>query len=1009
MALVKPFIELGRNDAATAGGKGASLGEMTQAGIPVPPGFVILADAFEQFVKETDLNVEIDAALDSVNVKEMHTIERASEKIQALILKARMPADIAVEIQKFFKQLDTRYVAVRSSATAEDSASAAWAGQLDSFLNTTEEALLTNVQRCWASLFTPRAIFYRFEKELHTQKISVAVVVQKMVESECSGIAFSVHPVTEDYNQLIIEAGFGLGEAIVSGSVTPDSYVVEKDSRRIIDVNVSTQNRALYRAEAGGNEWRDIAEPRASSQVLTEPQISELSEVIVGIEKHYGFPCDIEWAYEKGKSFIVQSRPITTLKANNPPAKIPFSYFGQRHFNLFTLCFMPEAELAHEIYTEGGIKPYAIFVKDDTESQVDIFVNKGIHAFVAEKVSQALETDPDFIETLIRRVRHNYDSIQKDLRECRIFTQQDEFFSFVKKAKLVWTDYALIYWLIDIVDQEREGAFAKYLDEFMAFRKYADTFVPDFNILIEKNLLQWYSQDLVNFVRWQDIKDGVGEEVFKKRIKGYFTIDTELYLPEERKILDSYDLLKPTISGQESIIKGTTASPGHVEGVVRIVRTLDEVRGFPEGYVLVASMTTPDFMPAILKCIAIVTDEGGIVSHASIVSRELKKPCVMGTRTATQVLKDGDMVEVDADRGVVRILNLKKEPKPEGYLRMFAGKSFPFLFSDLFLGHYKALGVLSLQSEDSWMSLFPKARVAETLAEGARLYTSDEECKSYKSEFDEYIASSTQVFEQILEKEPLTSKDVHEFLNLVSRLFSYYSKTEFFYTDKIDQSKMVITIKEFDALKLEGRAYLNKIFFEGNGYIKSLIARIAKTKDLPESDLLNYGVDDLVQLVDADTRIDPVEVKERDTFFQSSERTLFGTGAYDILNEFFSAYRERAEVIHGTIANKGKFRGKARVLVPDAKDFDKIAHAVAEMREGEILIAETTSPDIIAACNKAAAIVTNQGGMLSHAAIVSRELGIPCVIGTDKDVILNIRTGDLVEVDADRGVVRIIK
>ncbi|MDP1619910.1 MAG: PEP/pyruvate-binding domain-containing protein, partial [bacterium] len=166
---------------------------------------------------------------------------------------------------------------------------------------------------CWASLFTPRAIFYRFEKNLHKQKISVAVVVQKMVESEFSGIAFSVHPVTEDYNQLIIEAGFGLGEAIVSGQITPDSYVVEKNPRNILDINVSTQERGIYRAKNGGNEWRDIPEPQASAQVLTEKQILELSEIILGIEKHYGFPCDIEWAFEGGKFYIVQSRPITTL------------------------------------------------------------------------------------------------------------------------------------------------------------------------------------------------------------------------------------------------------------------------------------------------------------------------------------------------------------------------------------------------------------------------------------------------------------------------------------------------------------------------------------------------------------------------------------------------------------------------------------------------------------------------------------------------------------------------
>ncbi|OGQ02340.1 MAG: hypothetical protein A3D19_05540 [Deltaproteobacteria bacterium RIFCSPHIGHO2_02_FULL_38_15] len=297
MELLRDFKNIDTSDISLAGGKGASLGEMTKAGIPIPSGFVILSNAFEKFLEETDLNVEIDAILGSVNHKEIHTVEHASEKIEALILGAVMPKDIKDEVQKFFKNLDSQYVAVRSSATAEDSASAAWAGQLESYLNTTEKNLLENVKKCWASLFTPRSIFYRFEKDLHKQKISVAVVVQMMIESEKSGIAFSVHPVTQDRNQVIIEAGFGLGEAIVSGQITPDSYVVKKQPRQIIDKNVQTQSRGLYRAEKGGNEWQDILKEEGEKQVLSDEEILELSETILRIENHYGFPCDIEWVF----------------------------------------------------------------------------------------------------------------------------------------------------------------------------------------------------------------------------------------------------------------------------------------------------------------------------------------------------------------------------------------------------------------------------------------------------------------------------------------------------------------------------------------------------------------------------------------------------------------------------------------------------------------------------------------------------------------------------------------
>ncbi len=319
---VQWFKEISKNDAASAGGKGASLGEMTQAGIPVPPGFVILSDAFESFLHQAEIHAEIDAILHKVDHKAMHTVEQASEEIKAIILGAQMPKEIAQEILTAFRKLDARFVAVRSSATAEDSSSAAWAGQLESYLNTTKDNLLDNVKRCWASLFTPRAIFYRFEQDLHEQHISVAVVVQKMVKSEVSGIAFSVHPVTQDYNQLIIEAGLGLGEAIVSGQITPDSYVIEKKTWEIIDKNIATQTKALYRSGNSGNELKEIS---GSSQKLSDSQIIELSKLIVKIEQHYSFPVDVEWALEKSKFNIVQSRPITTLMKDPFPKSDEFS------------------------------------------------------------------------------------------------------------------------------------------------------------------------------------------------------------------------------------------------------------------------------------------------------------------------------------------------------------------------------------------------------------------------------------------------------------------------------------------------------------------------------------------------------------------------------------------------------------------------------------------------------------------------------------------------------------
>ncbi len=328
----KVFKQLSKKDVRIAGGKGASLGEMTRAGIPVPPGFVVLASAFDRFLEEADLTQEVEAQLKKVNYNEIHSVDKASITIRDLIGDAKMPKDLEKEIAGEFKKLKCKFAAVRSSATAEDSSVASWAGELESYLNTTEKTLLANVKKCWSSLFTPRAIFYRKEKDLLETHVSVAVVVQEMVESEISGITFTVHPVTRDREQMIIEAGWGLGEAIVSGSITPDSYVLGKSQipnnksqinpkfkirnfkqPAIIDINIAEQERQIVRCLKNGVKWAKVAAAQKEKQKLNGKQIIELAGICMNIEKHYKKPQDIEWAYRGGKFYIVQSRPITTL------------------------------------------------------------------------------------------------------------------------------------------------------------------------------------------------------------------------------------------------------------------------------------------------------------------------------------------------------------------------------------------------------------------------------------------------------------------------------------------------------------------------------------------------------------------------------------------------------------------------------------------------------------------------------------------------------------------------
>ena len=318
---ILPFSKVDKNSVDKTGGKGASLGEMTKAGFPVPPGFVILANAFDYFVNESpkakvaETEIEIAAQLEKINFDDPNSIDKASNVIRDIIHDTKIPKEIAAVIRKSFAELNTKFVAVRSSATAEDSDVASWAGELETYLDTTEDDLLLNVKKCWSSLYTPRALFYRYEKKLSDQKVLVAVVVQGMIESEISGISFTVHPVTKDYNQMIIESGWGLGEAIVSGQITPDSYIVDKTDFSLLDVNVAEQEKMIVRSKdkKSGTDWIELPADKKTKQKLTGEQIVELAKICKEIEDHYEKPQDIEWAYASGKFYITQSRPITTL------------------------------------------------------------------------------------------------------------------------------------------------------------------------------------------------------------------------------------------------------------------------------------------------------------------------------------------------------------------------------------------------------------------------------------------------------------------------------------------------------------------------------------------------------------------------------------------------------------------------------------------------------------------------------------------------------------------------
>ena len=308
--------EAGKDDVALVGGKGANLGELVRAGIPVPPGFVVTSQAYFGLRECDGLHSAIASRLVGLDVNDSVTLNSVAAEIKALIAEAAMPTHVTANIEAAYKELGEGPVAVRSSATAEDLAEASFAGCQESFLNVEGPADVTrSVQDCWASLFEPRAIFYRAGNGFDHMTVGIAVVVQKMVQSERSGVMFTLHPVTNDRTQVVIEAVYGLGEAIVSGIVTPDSYVMCKVSGAMLDCQVVPQEQELIRKHGSGEEancWEAVDWGRRAKQKLSEEEAAELATIGARVEGHFGCPQDIEWAHADGRFYIVQARAVTT-------------------------------------------------------------------------------------------------------------------------------------------------------------------------------------------------------------------------------------------------------------------------------------------------------------------------------------------------------------------------------------------------------------------------------------------------------------------------------------------------------------------------------------------------------------------------------------------------------------------------------------------------------------------------------------------------------------------------
>ncbi|HVP40771.1 MAG TPA: phosphoenolpyruvate synthase [Candidatus Krumholzibacteriaceae bacterium] len=320
------FEEIRKTDIPLVGGKNANLGEMTNAGIPVPPGFAITAYAYKRFITKTDIADKIyktitDTVKDTTDPKEY---EEASKKIRKLIEATKMPKELETEIINSYKQLNKKtqqtntFVAVRSSATAEDLPDASFAGQQETFLNTRgPNELIKNTIKCWSSLFTPRAIFYRTEKGFKHENVLISVGVQKMVNSKSAGVIFTINPVTGEQNQIIIEGNWGLGESVVSGAVTPDHFEIDRNTLKILARTIAKKTIEYIRdPKTGKTIHAKVPANRQETPCVTDQEILKLAEFAKRIDQHYGKPQDIEWAIDRDMKFpenifMVQTRPET--------------------------------------------------------------------------------------------------------------------------------------------------------------------------------------------------------------------------------------------------------------------------------------------------------------------------------------------------------------------------------------------------------------------------------------------------------------------------------------------------------------------------------------------------------------------------------------------------------------------------------------------------------------------------------------------------------------------------
>lgn len=350
--------------------------------------------------------------------------------------------------------------------------------------------------------------------------------------------------------------------------------------------------------------------------------------------------------------------------------------------------------------------------------------------------------------------------------------------------------------------------------------------------------------------------------------------------------------------------------------------------------------------------------------------------------------------------------------KFDDYLRLFEINDMPFFVNDTLLQNYKYLDCLIIYRHEVWTCFIPKTVVEVTSRDGMVLYGNTEKFEQYKQDFGKYKKQSVKLFSRLVEKEELDITDIDSFINEINRLHWFYLRTEFFYTDEAfrqsaDKEVIKHNLKSLDYVKNSGREHLNKVFFGNESWIRKFFLVLSKQHAIDETDLWQYTQQEIRNVPKSKPSENTLKKRQGSYFVSATtDKTTytFYPEADELISRFFSAEKVKQE-IKGIVANRGIVTGPVKIITYGYNDFDTLHQKIAAMNEGDVLVAETTSPELVVACHKAAAIVTNQGGLLSHAAIISRELGIPCIVGTG-DATELLHDGETVEVDADSGIVR---